>query len=54
MVGTETVREIHSRDESGLGGGAANMGDVGISVMLAQGANDAAVEGDLGGEICQM
>lgn len=54
MIGTETVREIHSRDEPSLRCRTADMGYVGIFIMLTQGANDAAMEGNLGGEICQM
>lgn len=54
MVRTETVREIHSRDESSFGSRAADMRNVGIFVVLTQGADDASVKGDLGREISQV
>lgn len=54
MVRTETVREIHCRDKSSFGSRAANMRDIGIFVVLAQGTDDASMKGDLSCKISQM
>lgn len=54
MLGTQTICEIHSGDESSFSGRTADMRDVGILVVLTQGADDAPMQGYLGSKICQV
>ena len=54
MFWPEPIREIHSRNESSLSSGSANMRDIGVLVVFAERANNATVEGDLSCKVSQV
>lgn len=54
MIGPKAIGEIHCGDESSLGSGAADMGEISDLIMLTERADDASMEGDFCGKVGQM
>ena len=54
MFGPKPVHKVHGRDEPGFGGRSADVREIGVGLGGVQGTNDAAVQGDFGGEIGEM
>lgn len=55
MGEAEAVYKVHGGDEARFGGRAADVGEVGVAGRgRGEGADDAAVEGDFGGEVGEV
>ena len=53
-LGPQPVDKVHGRDQPRLGSGAANVRQVAVAVGGLQRADDAAVQGDFGGEVGEV